>query len=114
MSFLAEKKPPEADYRPDTGLLGGGVFGDVFEPPEADYWPNSGPLKKQGSFLAKKKPPEAAAYLAPGLFCIETQNYMLKTQKIAILAAEKPRVRNFAGGKSPCGNGDHLVPDLLS
>ena len=63
-------------------------------------------FKEKDAFFGEKKPPEAAAYLAPGLFCIETPNYMLKTQKIAILAAEKPRVRNFAGGKSPCGHGD--------
>ena len=67
---------------------------------------DSGLLFRKRGLFSGEKPPEAAAYLAPGLFCIETPNYMLKTQKIAILAAEKPRVRNFAGGKSPCGHGD--------
>ena len=40
--------------------------------------------------------------------------YTENTLKSDILAAEKPRIRNFAGGKKPLREWGHHAPDLLS
>ena len=40
-----------------------------------------------------------------GLSYRETLNYIFEIMTVAVLAAEKPGLRNFAGGKSPGGLG---------